>query len=402
MGSTSELTACVRPRPDLLSPAAPETIHLRFPGRAFPGRPCRGTVPSHHRKFPQRTPRSDTNMTELCLVTGGGGFLGRFIVEQLLGAGRRVRVFSRGAYPQLVVAGVEVVQGDLRDPAAVQVACQHVDTVFHTAAVPGIWGSRDLYFGTNLEGTRNVLNACLKHGVSRLIYTSSPSVVFDGTDHVDADESLPYTKHWLCHYPHSKALAEQLVLQASGQQGLRTVSLRPHLIWGPRDNHLIPRLLQSARSGRLRQVGDGTNVVSVAYVENVAAAHLQAELALQQSSTISGRAYFINEPQAVNLWDWVNALLAAGGLPPLQRRISRRAAIVLGGLCEAIWTILPLSGEPPMTRFVAAQLAGSHSYSIRAAQRDFNYQPLVSPATGLQRLQSELQKQANPTLRTEN
>lgn len=335
-------------------------------------------------------------MTELCLVTGGGGFLGRFIVEQLLGAGRRVRIFSRGAYPQLVAAGVEVVQGDLRDPAAVHAACQHVDTVFHTAAVPGIWGSRDLYFGTNLEGTRNVLNACLQHGVARLIHTSSPSVVFDGTDHVNADESLPYPKHWLCHYPHSKALAEQLVLQAAGQQGLRTVSLRPHLIWGPRDNHLIPRLLQSARSGRLRQVGDGTNVVSVAYVENVAAAHLQAELALQQSSTISGRAYFINEPQPVNLWDWVNALLAAGGLPPLQRRISRRAAIVLGGLCEAIWTRLPLSGEPPMTRFVAAQLAGSHSYSIRAAQRDFNYQPLVSPATGLQKLQSELQKQANP------
>lgn len=334
-------------------------------------------------------------MTELCLVTGGGGFLGRYIVEQLLESGRRVRVFSRGTYPQLVAAGAEVVQGNLQDLVAVRTACQHVDTVFHTAAVPGVWGPREMYFGTNLEGTRNVLTACLQNGIARLIYTSSPSVVFDGTDHVDADESLPYPTRWLCHYPHSKAMAEQLILQAAGQQGLRTVSLRPHLIWGPRDNHLIPRLLQSARTGRLRQVGDGSNVVSVAYVENVAAAHLQAERSLQQSDVISGHAYFINEPDSVNLWDWVNTLLAAGDLPPLQRRISRTAATLLGGICEALWSTLQLPGEPPMTRFVAAQLAGSHSYSIRAAQRDFNYQPLVTMATGLERLQLELKQRSN-------
>ncbi|MFM7923740.1 MAG: NAD-dependent epimerase/dehydratase family protein, partial [Planctomycetaceae bacterium] len=115
------------------------------------------------------------------------------------------------------------------------------------------------------------MQACRNNQVQRLIYTSSPSVVFDGADHVDADESLPYPRRWLCHYPHSKALAEQQVLKAAGQQHLRTVSLRPHLIWGPRDNHLFPRLLEAARSGRLRQVGAGNNVVSVAYVENVAA-----------------------------------------------------------------------------------------------------------------------------------
>jgi nucleoside-diphosphate-sugar epimerase len=334
-------------------------------------------------------------MSNLCLVTGGGGFLGRYIVEQLLANGRQVRIFSRGAYPQLQAANVDVVQGDLRDPLAVQNACRDVQTVFHTAAVPGVWGSRQLYFGTNLNGTQNVINACLQHGVQRLIYTSSPSVVFDGTDHIDADERLPYPTRWLCHYPHSKALAEQQVLAAAGTQGLRTVSLRPHLIWGPRDNHLIPRLLQAARSGRLRQVGDGTNVVSVAYVENVAAAHLQAERSLQQSTTISGRPYFINEPQAVNLWTWINQLLELAGMPPLQQRLSFRKAALLGGICETLWTLLPLPGEPPMTRFVAAQLAGSHSYSIQAAQRDFGYQPLVSMEQGLQRLQPELPRMLN-------
>ena len=209
---------------------------------------------------------------------------------------------------------------------------------------------------------------------------------------MDADESLPYPRRWLCHYPHSKALAEQLVLQAANQQ-LRTVALRPHLIWGPRDNHLIPRLLEAARSGRLRQVGAGQNVVSVAYVENVAAAHLQAEQALQRSHTISGRPYFINEPQAVNLWNWVSTLLQLGGLPPLRRRISQRKAMLLGAFCEGLWTALPLPGEPPMTRFVASQLAGSHSYSINAARRDFGYQPPVSMEAGLQRLKAVLSGQ---------
>ena len=327
-------------------------------------------------------------MSDICLVTGGGGFLGRYIVEQLLAAGRTVRIFSRGTYPQLQAAGVQICRGDLRDAAAVQSACRDVTSVFHTAAVPGVWGPRQLYFGTNLEGTRNILQACRNNQVQRLIYTSSPSVVFDGADHVDADESLPYPRRWLCHYPHSKALAEQQVLKAAGQQHLRTVSLRPHLIWGPRDNHLFPRLLEAARSGRLRQVGAGNNVVSVAYVENVAAAHLQAEQSLQQSDKISGRPYFINEPAAVNLWDWVNTLLHVGGLPPLRRSISRRKAMLLGTICEGLWTALPLPGEPPMTRFVAAQLSGSHSYSIAAARKDFNYQPLVTIDEGLQRLRA--------------
>ena len=326
------------------------------------------------------------------LVTGGGGFLGLYIVEQLLQQGHSVRVLCRGQYPALKALGVPTVQGDLRDEAAVNDACRDVEAVFHTAAVPGVWGDWKMYHGINTLGTFNVIKACRKQGVARLIYTSSPSVVFDGADHVDADESLSYPTTWLCHYPHSKALAEQAVLAANDGETLRTISLRPHLIWGPRDNHLIPRLIQKARSGRLRRVGDGTNIVSVAYVENAAAAHVQAELALRSSTAAAGKAYFINERDAVNLWDWINLILAKTGLPPVEKAISKGAATRLGAILEGVWSLFRLGGEPPMTRFIAAQLAGSHSYCVAAAERDFGYRPLCSTEEGLRRLQTDLDR----------
>ena len=329
------------------------------------------------------------------LVTGGGGFLGMYIVEQLLDAGHQVRVFCRGSYDALKRLNVDVVRGDVRDGDSVALACDSVETVFHVAAIPGVWGEWETYQSINTQGTVNVINACRKHHVRRLVYTSSPSVVYDGRDHLNADSSLPYPDTWMCHYPRSKALAEQAVLKASDDQ-LRTVSLRPHLIWGPRDNHLIPRLLQRARSGRLRRVGDGDNLVSVSYVENTAAAHLQAADSLQQSNAVSGQAYFINEPNPVNLWDWINALLALADLPPVRKTVSANAAWNVGAALEMLWKVLP--GEPPMTRFVAAQLSGSHTYSIEAAQRDFGYSPHVSMETGMQRLREWLAAELNGSL----
>ena len=183
----------------------------------------------------------------------------------------------------------------------------------------------------------------------------------------------------------------QAVLAANEGNGLRTVSLRPHLIWGRRDNHLIPRLIARAKSGRLRRIGDGRNEVSVVNVENAAAAHIQAEEALRTSTTCAGKAYFVNDPVAVNLWQWINDLLDLAGLPPVKKSISAQAAFRIGAVMEKAWTWLPLGGEPPMTRFVAAQLAGSHSYSIAAAMKDFGYRPIRTPQQGLQRLAEELQ-----------
>ena len=327
------------------------------------------------------------------LVTGGGGFLGCYIAEKLRDTGARVRVFSRNAHPRLQTLQVEHVRGDVRDLTAVQEACQEIDVVFHAAALPGIWGRWSAFHGINTVGTQNVIQACRATGVSRLVYTSSPSVVFDGADHCSANESLPYPTRWTCHYPHSKALAEQAVLAANDEK-LSTVSLRPHLIWGPRDNHLIPRLITRARQGRLRRVGDGNNLVSMSYVENVADAHLQAADHLQPGSAVAGRAYFINEPEPINLWSWVAELLQRAGIPGELPSISFQAAHRLGGLLEATWHLLPLPGEPPMTRFLAAQLAGSHYYDISNAQQDFGYCPRISVTEGMDRLEPELRRLA--------
>ena len=325
------------------------------------------------------------------LVTGGGGFLGLYVVEQLLDDGFEVRVVCRKRYERLEQLGVEWVQGDIQDAALVESACEGVYVVFHVAAVPGIWGPWKMFHGINTVGTQNVIDGCRKHGVRKLVHTSSPSVIFDGRDHVNADESLPYPTQFLSHYPHSKALAEQAVIAANGPK-LATCALRPHLIWGPRDTQLVPRLIRRAQSGRLRLVGDGANVISMAYVENVAAAHLQAARALEPGSAVAGQIYFINEPQPVNCGEWINTLLGCAGLLPVQKRISAKAAYRVGAVCEGVWSLLRLGGEPPMTRFLAGQLASSHSYSVDKAVRDFGYTPRVSVAEGLRRIEPELKQ----------
>lgn len=332
------------------------------------------------------------------LVTGGGGFLGLYITEQLVARGNTVRVLCRGQYPRLDELQVETIRGDIRDAAAVRQACQGMDGVFHTAAVPGIWGPWDLYHGINTLGTQNVLDACLESGVRKLIYTSSPSVIYDGKDHFNVDEMYPYPEPstYLCHYPHSKAIAERAVLASNGRNGLATTALRPHLIWGPRDNHLIPRLIERARSGRLRRVGQGRNLISMTYVENAALAHVQAAEHLELNSPVAGQAYFINEKDPVNLWSWVDEILALAGLPPLKKAISARAAYTIGAVCEATYKLLGRTSEPPMTRFLALQLGGSHYYSIDRAHRDFGFVPAISVEEGMRRMAADIMAQRTP------
>ncbi len=317
------------------------------------------------------------------LVTGGTGFLGRRLVERLLAQGRAVTVLARRPAPDFAALGVHFISADLADAGAVKAACAGVETIFHTAAKVGVWGRYDDFYRINVLGTRALLDGGRAHGVKQFVHTSTPSVVYNGRDLAGADESLPLTTRCPAAYPLTKAMAEKDVL-AANSAALRTVALRPHLIWGPGDPHLVPRLLARARAGWLRIVGDGKNRVDMVQVDNAVDAHLAAEQALRSSpaSAAAGRAYFITNGEPVMLWDWINGLLTAVGLTPVTKKIPLRAATMLGAACELAWRALPLRGEPPMTRFVAAELAKDHWFNIGAAQRDLGYAPRVSMAEG--------------------
>lgn len=318
------------------------------------------------------------------VVTGGGGFLGRYIVEQLLARGDEVTVFARGEYPELEQVGARLVRGDLQDEAAITRACAGVEAVFHVAAKAGYWGSWDSFYQPNVIGTQHIIAACRKQGVPKLIYTSTPSVVASRRSRAGDDESLPYPAEFEGFYSHTKAIAEQQVMQANDVH-LMTVSLRPHIVFGPRDTQILPRLVSRARSGRLIQIGDGQNRVDMTYVEDAARAHLLAEAALQPGAPAAGSVYFISQDDPVKLWPWVNNLLVQLGVPAIKRRLSLPVARAIGGLLEFSYRTFRLKGEPPLTRFLANELALDHYYNISRAKQDLNYQPQVSMEEGLRR-----------------
>lgn len=326
------------------------------------------------------------------LVTGGGGFLGFAIVKALLQQGRTVRSFSRNEYPHLRALGVEQIQGDLANADHVATAVKGCTTVYHCAAKAGVWGSASSYETTNVQGTKNVIQACRKHGVTKLVFTSSPSVSFGGTDQQGVDETCGYPARYLAHYPRTKALAEMLVNNAADAR-LATVSLRPHLIWGPEDPHLVPRIINRGRAGKLRLVGKGDKLVDSVYVDNAAIAHVMAEAKLEPLNHISGKNYFITNDHPTTMAALINGILHAGGLPPVTKQISPGLAFGVGTLMEWVYTLLRKKTEPIMTRFVARQLATAHWFDIKAAKNDFGYRAIVSHEEGLKRLKTWLDTQ---------
>jgi 2-alkyl-3-oxoalkanoate reductase len=331
-------------------------------------------------------------------ITGASGFIGGQIAERLLAEGRGVRVLARRPLPELEKLGAEILIGDLESPSNLYHGCQDVGTVFHVAGRVGVWGPAEEFNHINVEGTRNVIAACHTAGVRRLVYTSSPSVVYHGGDLADVSESAPLCTKAPCAYPTSKAAAERLVRDANSRD-LATVALRPHLVWGPGDKNIVPRILAMAATGRLKIVGSGRNKVDLTHIANVVDAHLLAEVALEKEISVpmarrivGGQAYFISNGEPVVLWDWVNQLLRALGRPEITKHVSLRAAYCIGGLMELLWRVLPTQSEPPMTRFVAKELATDHWFNISAARRDLGYTPRITMAAGTAELIEHLKQ----------
>jgi nucleoside-diphosphate-sugar epimerase len=334
-------------------------------------------------------------------ITGASGFIGGKIAERLLAEGRRVRVLARRPLPHLEALGAEVIPGDLDNREALRRGCLGTETVFHVAGRVGVWGSRSEFFHVNVGGTQNVIAACREANVPRLVYTSSPSVVYNGGNLAGLDESAPLCTIAPCAYPTSKAAAEREVLAAHGPS-LATVALRPHLVWGPGDKNVVPRVLALARTGRLKIIGSGRNKVDVTHISNVVDAHLLSEGALATCNLIGykgsdrpgagGKAYFITNGEPVMLWEWINQLLRGVDLPEITKHVPLPVAYAAGGVLEALWRVLPLKGEPPMTRFVAKEMATDHWFDISAARRDLAYHPLVTMAEGTAELIEHLKR----------
>jgi nucleoside-diphosphate-sugar epimerase len=321
------------------------------------------------------------------LVTGGAGFLGQALCRGLLERGHAVTSFQRNRSPELDAMGVRQVLGDLADPDAVRNAAQGCEAIFHNAAKAGAWGSYDSYHRPNVLGTDNVIAACRAHGIRTLVYTSTPSVTHRATNPVEGGtaDTVPYGEHFKAPYGTTKTIAEKAVL-AANDATLATVALRPRLIWGPGDNQLLPRLVDRAKAGRLRLIGGGHNRIDTTYIDNAAQAHFDAFAALRPGAACAGKAYFISNAEPRESREIINALLTAVGAPTVDKTVSFRAAYAIGAVCEALWHMLPLKGEPPLTRFLAEQLSTTHWYSMAPATRDFGYVPKVTIDEGLRRL----------------
>lgn len=310
------------------------------------------------------------------LVTGGGGFLGSAIVRQLLARGDEVTIAARSEYPEIVALGARQVQGDLADPDLARRAVDGQDAVVHTAAKPGGWGPWDDYYRPNVLGTQNVLQACVELGVDRLVYTSTPSVTFDGGDHINGGPDLPYAdlNKTKAHYQKTKIIAEQAVLEC---QDLHTVALRPHLIWGPGDPYVFPAVITRQMQGKFAQVGPGDNKIDITHVENAAHAHL---LALDRIADIDGRAFFISDDDPIELWPFIGELFAALDLPPISRKVPAGVAYAAGAMFEGVYGLLGKKEEPRMTRWGAQNLTTSHYYDMTPAREAFGYVPIISRA----------------------
>ncbi|PCJ18917.1 MAG: 3-beta hydroxysteroid dehydrogenase [Candidatus Cloacimonadota bacterium] len=321
------------------------------------------------------------------LVTGGGGFLGSHIVKQLLQESHEVHIIARGDYPNLQKLGVICHKADLSIKESLKYPLKDIETVFHVAALAGIWGDWDDYYKSNVLGTQNLLEVCQEQGVKKFVYTSSPSVVFDGSNMENVTESVPYPNSYKTHYPKSKAMSEKMVILANNDD-FHTCSLRPHLIWGPGDNHLIPRFLKRAKVGALKIVGDGKNLVDTSYVFDCAKAHILAEKQLFKDSKVCGECYFISQGEAVNLFDWINQFVVASNQKKVTSKVPAKVAYFIGGLMEFVYSTFNIKSEPRMTKFLASELSTSHYFDISKAKNDFNFEPKYTMQSAFDELKS--------------
>ncbi len=325
-------------------------------------------------------------MTRTSVVTGGSGFVGRHLVAALAARGDRViNADLRG----LDGAPGELVTTDITNPAAVREAIEGADVVFHNAsAVHTRQGHVSLVQRVNVDGTQNVIDACRAAGVRKLVYVSSGSVVYQGKDIENGDESLPYPTTSQAPYADSKISAEKMVL-AANDSSLATIALRPHVVFGPNDTRFLPAVIAHARAGRLKvQVGRGNWLSDYTYVDNLVDALLLAGDRLDVGAPVAGRAYFITNGEPIPFWDFVKKVLARLDLPPIRFAIPHQLVYGIAALKEGFETLRggEVMPEDGLTRFAIRYMCTHHYFSIARAKAELGYAPRVSVDEGIERV----------------
>ncbi|MEM6830199.1 MAG: NAD-dependent epimerase/dehydratase family protein [Bacteroidota bacterium] len=304
------------------------------------------------------------------LIIGGSGFLGNYLVEELLKNNISVRVLSRTRRQDWDLQKIDFIQGNIEVREDVNRAVKGMDWVFLVAAKAGVWGSYQSYYHTNVKGAEYVIDASIAYEVSRLVYTSTPSVVTLNKPIRNGDESLPIPERFLNAYQKTKSIAEKRVLSATNDK-LQTVAIRPQAIWGDGDRHVLPGILKKVQSGSLSVVGDGTTITSVSYVRNVAWAHF---LAATCEKKIGGNVYFINDEEPVKLWDWLQEYSNSIDLHfSLKKKVSSKVVYALAGILEFFYKISFRKTAPPLTRYGIAKVSNDFYFSIEKAKRDLGY-----------------------------
>jgi nucleoside-diphosphate-sugar epimerase len=320
------------------------------------------------------------------LITGGGGLLGESIIKMIDKEKYNIVSFSRKYYQELDSYVSNQILGNIENKTDIYRALQNIDLVIHTAAKVGMIGIFDDFYKTNYLGTKNLIEVMKELKINKLIYTSTPSVVFEKDHLKGVDESRPYAINFLTNYAQTKKMAEEFVLK-SNKVDFFVTALRPHLIFGPKDKNLIPQILISHRKKRLKIIGDGNNLVDVIFVDNAAKAHLNAvDILFSNPQKISGKAYFIGQGP-IKLWDFINQVLIHFNERPVDKKININIAYFIGYLFELFYNTFKISSSvPPMTRFIALQLGKSHYFSHINSKNDLGEFEIYSIEEGILKL----------------
>jgi 2-alkyl-3-oxoalkanoate reductase len=312
------------------------------------------------------------------LVTGATGMLGRSTAEVLITRGDEVSVLQRRP------SGLPCreVLGDIADSEVVSRAVRGQDAVVHLAAKVDVWGRWWEYAQTNIEGTHNVLESCRSHGVARLVYVSSPSVAHTGRALIGAVAEPADPTGARGHYSRSKAVAEREALAADSAT-LAVLVVRPHLVWGPGDTQLVEPVVAKARRGRLPVIGRGAALIDSTYIDNAAAAMVAA---VDACGSVHGEALVVSNGEPRPIYEILTRLCAAAGAHGPSIRVPFPAAWVAGAAAEGIWALSRGRVAPPLTRFLAEQMATAHWFDHRRSREVLNWSPHISLDDGFARL----------------